>query len=265
MKNEYYIKLYTGMESYNNFGSKIIISRYKNARDIDIYFPEYDWTYEHAELNLFKSGQVACPYEKRIHGIGYIGEGEYKSRENGKLTKCYQTWKNMLERCYGKKRQEKYPSYKDCFVCDEWHCYQNFAKWYEDNYYEIPNDIMCLDKDILTKGNKVYSPNTCVFVPQRINLLFTKSDKTRGEYPIGVCYDKNEIKLKVTCSYFDKKTNKKKVKHLSYYQPNQVEEAFLCYKQFKEKLIKEVAKEYKHLIPSKLYHALINYEVKIDD
>ena len=64
----------------------------------------------------------------------------------------------------------------DCSVYEGWHNFQNFAKWYEDNYYEIEEEQMHLDKDILVKGNKVYSPDTCVFVPETINGLFVKSN-----------------------------------------------------------------------------------------
>lgn len=80
----------------------------------------------------------------------------------------------MLERCYSARYQERKPTYKGCSVCDEWLNYQNFAKWYDDNYYEIKGEIMCLDKDILVKGNKIYSPENCVFVPNYINVLFAR-------------------------------------------------------------------------------------------
>ena len=134
-------------------------------------FPEYNWTLKHARYGNFIRRNIKCPYEPRTYGIGYLGEGKYKTRENGKLTKCYDTWHSMLERCYYPKYQEKYPTYKDCEVCESWHNFQAFAEWYNDNYYEIHGEVMCLDKDILIKGNKIYSPETCVFVPEKINNL----------------------------------------------------------------------------------------------
>ena len=87
----------------------------------------------------------------------------------------------MLRRCYDEKLHKKYPTYIDCKVCEEWLNFQNFAKWYYNNYYEIENEKICLDKDILHKGNKIYSPDNCVFVPNNINVLFVKSDKSRGD------------------------------------------------------------------------------------
>ena len=120
---------------------------------------------------------------------------------------------------------------------------------------------MCLDKDILFKGNKIYSPDTCVFVPNRINNLFTKRQNDRGEYPIGVYYHKS--KFNPQCSIYADFNKKYKQKHLGTFDTP--EEAFHKYKKFKEQYIKEVAEEYKDLIPTKLYEAMCKYVVEIND
>ena len=95
-----------GEEGINNFGSKMIISRYNGALDIDIYFPEYDWTSENKKYQHFKNEKINCPYEPRVYGKGYLGEGIYKKSKNGKLNKYYISWCNMLKRCYDPKLQE---------------------------------------------------------------------------------------------------------------------------------------------------------------
>ena len=240
----------------------MIITRYKNTKDLDVYFPEFNWTFNNTNYKDFKNGNIKCPYEKRVYGVACIGEGNYKSRdENHKKTKCYITWHTMLERCYNLKTQEKHPSYKNCKVCDEWLNFQNFARWYYENYYEIENERMCLDKDILVKGNKIYSPDTCIFVTNRINVLFTKNNKNRGEYPLGVSYNKGMNKF---ATQMCKISNGKKIYiNLGYYSTP--EDAFMTYKTAKEKYIKEVAEEYKDKIPNNLYEAMYNYEVEIDD
>ena len=69
-------------------------------RDIDVYFPEYDWIVRNVQYGNFKKGNIKCPYKPSICGIGYIGEGEYKVSENGKQTKCYNVWYDMMQRCY---------------------------------------------------------------------------------------------------------------------------------------------------------------------
>ena len=169
----------------------------------------------------------------------------------------------MMQRCYDTKHQEKHPTYKDCKVSEEFHNFQDFGKWFDNNYYEIEGEKMCLDKDILVKHNKIYSPENCIFVPEKINTLFIKSNKARGDYPIGVCYHKQHEKFMAKCRVYNYEENKKKQIHLGYYDTPQ--KAFEVYKQFKEQYIKEVADYYKEYIPQKLYDALYNYKVEITD
>lgn len=253
----------TGEINYNTFGSKMIITRYRKNNDIDVYFTEYDWTAKNVIYGNFKKGNIKCPYERSVYGVGYIGEEKYKISENSKQSKCYKVWSKMLQRCYDEKLHEKRPTYKGCKVCEEWLCFQNFAEWYYNNYYEIESERMCLDKDILNKGNKLYSPENCIFVPNNINMLFTKRDNKRGEYPIGVHYHKRNKKFQASFNIYDFKENKNKSVFLGYYE--NIEKAFEVYKEFKEKHIRKVADYYKDQIPSKLYDALYTYEVEITD
>ena len=102
-----------------------------------------------------------------------------------------------------------------------------------------------------------------IFVPQRINKMFTKTDKLRGEYPIGISYHKRDEVFEVSCSIYE--NNKKISKYLGRFPLNRPFQAFTCYKNFKENYIKQIADEYKDLIPIKLYNALYLYEVKIND
>ena len=250
-----------GEENINNFGSKMVIIGYRMNRDIDVYFPKYDWTVKRATYQSFKKGLIKCPYEPSIYGIGCMGEGEYKVSENGKNTRVYHTWHSMLERCYSEKYQEKYPTYNGCTVCEEWLNFQNFAEWYYNNYYEVEGQRMHLDKDILVKHNKIYSSETCVFVPHAINSLFVKCDKSRGESIIGTS-TKNG-KYVVHCSIINPETGKSKNEYLGLYDTQ--EKGFEVYKYYKEKNIKYVADYFKEQIPDKLYNALYNYEVEITD
>ena len=252
----------TGEESYNKFGSKMVIKEYRKAIDIDIYFPEYDWTFKHTRYNDFKKGKIKCPYEARYYGVGYLGEGKYKVKEDGKNSDEYKIWYDMLRRCYCPKYQEKQSAYKGCSVEEYLLNFQNMGEWIEENYYEVPGEIMCLDKDILCKGNKIYSRNKCIFVPERINTLFTKADKSRGKLPIGIVEDNRTHHFRARCSTLDKNGKIKRVELGSY---KTHEEAFIHYKQFKEKYIKQVADEYKPYIPKELYEAMYRWEVDIDD
>ena len=251
----------TGEERLNNFGSKMVIKEYRNARDIDIYFPEYNWTFKHVQYNKFKNGNIKCPYERRYYDKGCLGEGKYKVRENGKLKREFKIWHHMLQRCYDPKYHETHPTYKGCKVEDYLLNFQNMGEWIESNYYEIFGETMCLDKDILYKGNKVYSRETCIFVPKRINSLFTKRDNARGDSPIGV-YPVPSGNYQVHCN-----NGYGKLDYLGTYLTK--EEAFQVYKQYKEKVIKETIDSYKGKIPepfySRLREAMYNYEVNIND
>ena len=255
------IKSRVGEEGYNNFGSKMIIKEYREYKDIDVYFSEYNWTFKHATYQSFKKGTIKCPYEPRYYGKGYLGEGKYKMSENGEFKKEYKIWHGMLQRCYCPKYHEKYPTYKECTIEDYLLNFQHMCKWLEENYYEIPGEVMCLDKDILCKGNKVYSRDTCIFVPERINYLFTKRDNARGDSPIGTT-ELPSGNYQVYCN-----NGYGKLIYLGVYPTK--EEAFQVYKQYKEKLIKDVINSYKGKIPepfySRLREAMYNYEVDIDD
>ncbi|MFQ9297921.1 MAG: AP2 domain-containing protein [Clostridia bacterium] len=251
----------TGERGINNFGSEMVIINYRKAIDIDIYFPEYNYVIKNKTYSDFKNGEIKCPYDRRVFGVGCVGEGKYKVLENGKATRVYSTWHCMLRRCYDKEFHKKNPTYKDCTVYKEWHNFQNFGKWYDNNYYEIEGEKMCLDKDILVKHNKVYSPETCIFVPERINTLFIKCDKSRGDSVIGT--SPKDGKYQVSCNLINPVTGESKKEYLGFYDTQ--EKGFETYKYYKEKNIKEVAEYFKRYIPIELYQVLYSYEVEIDD
>lgn len=248
-----------GEEKVNNFGSKMKIIKYDSYNNIDVHFPEYNWTANNKQYYDFQKGTIKCPYEPRLYNKGYVGEGNYRASKNGKHTKYYARWKHMLQRCYSENYHKKRPTYKDCEVCDEWLNFQNFADWFENNYYEVDGERMHLDKDILVKGNKIYSPDTCVFVPQRINSLFENKKLHRGSNVLGV-FKRASGNYEVQCSNADGN-------YIYLGRYNTEEDAFKTYKSYKEKIIKQVAEEYyvKGLIPKILYDGMYKYKVEIND
>ena len=251
----------TGEIGYNNFGSKMIIKEYRKYSDVDVYFPEYNWAFKHTQYHNFKNGNIKCPYEKRYFGVGYLGEGKYKMSEKGKITDEHNIWYAMLERCYNPKLHERESTYKNCTVEEYLLNFQHMGKWIEDNYYEVQGETMCLDKDILCKGNKIYSRDTCIFVPKKINSLFVKCDNSRGDCPIGM--------TEVSLGNYDVRCSNGYGKQIRLGVYNTKEQAFQAYKQYKEKVIKEVIDSYERKIPepfySKLKTAMYNYEVDIND
>lgn len=248
----------TGEVGVNTNGERMVIIRCGDVHDIDVQFDD-GTIVEHRYYCHFKKGKIKNPMTPSFWGVGFIGKGRFKAYdENGKHTKCYDIWVNMLMRCYCSKYQDKNPTYKGCTLCQEWYNFQVFAEWYYEHYYEFgSNERMELDKDILNKRNKVYSPNDCIFVPKFINSLFIKSNKIRGKYHIGVYKDKNRNKFTARLNKYNK------LIYLGVF--NTPNEAFQAYKEAKEQYIKEVAEKYKSQIPYELYQAMMNYEVEIDD
>ncbi len=191
--------------------------------------------------------------KKLVHGVG-INDYDERIKINGKHILSYRKWLALLGRCYKESTLKRNPTYLGCSVCEEWKYFSKFKEWFDENYvdgYEI-------EKDILVKGNKVYSPPTCCFVPHKINSLFCKSNSTRGVYPIGVYYKKKQgIFVAVL-----QKGGKTQTEIGKYSNPD---EAFNAYKQAKESYIKEVADGWKDKIASNVYEAMYNYKVEITD
>jgi len=136
------------------------------------------------------SGAVRYEYHPSVFGVGFLGEGDNTMKVKGIRSKSYQIWHCMLQRCYDNKTQEKRPTYKNIVVCEEWHNYQNFTKWFKENYVEGWH----LDKDLLLTGAGMYSPNTCVFIPQALNNFLTNNQTDNTSGYTGVSWRKGKGK-----------------------------------------------------------------------
>lgn len=228
------------------------IVRYKNRHDIDIQFEDGSVVCNKDYCN-FKNGAIKHLNHPSYLGKGYLGYGKYKSRDikTHDHTKEYIVWGSMLTRCYSEKYQKLFPSYVGCTVCDEWLNFQNFAEWFNQNYYEIPDETMELDKDILSNSNKIYSPDTCCFIPSYINCILCDRAGDRGDDPRGVVYHQGKYEATACVN--------KQQKYLGSY--DSAEEAFNVYKTVKEQEIKRVAELYKDYLPNKVYERLCNYRV----
>ena len=207
-------------------------------------------------LGCIKSGNVKDPYSPSVYGVGVVGT-KYQPTINGVNTKEYVLWKSMLERCYSDKYQKKQPTYKDCEVSENFKYYEYFYEWCQ-NQIGFGECGFQLDKDLLIKGNKVYSEDSCVFIPREINQVLIKREASRGGHLIGVYWNK-----KASAFVAQVCKNKGKREHLGYF--NTELEAFDAYKTAKESFIKEQADKWKDKIDPRAYNALMNYEVNIDD
>lgn len=214
-------------------------------------------------MNLIEQlGGAKARFNSRslVAGVGY-NTLNMSTKVNGKHTPEYVMWREMLRRCYSAEFQGRFQSYNGCTVSTEWHNFENF---YNDliemhGYENIKlGRSYNLDKDLLVKGNNLYSKETCCILPQEVNKLITTRKSKRGHLPIGVHYSVSKRKFIAQVSLGAKR-------QLHVGQFDSAESAFNAYKIAKEAKIKEVADKYKDHISDDAYNALINYEVSIDD
>ena len=136
---------------------------------------------------------------KFVCGVG-INDADYnisRSLDGRIIWRCpfYVVWSSMLVRCYSEKEKLRLPTYKDCKVCDEWLIFSNFKAWMETQDWEGKD----LDKDLLKEGNKVYSPEICIFVDHKINTFVLHHGNGSGQYMIGVHLHKKLNKFRARC------------------------------------------------------------------
>lgn len=158
----------------------------------------------------------------------------------------------MMKRCY-KLYETTHPTYINNYVSIEFQDFQKFGEWYENNYI----NGFVLDKDILIKGNKIYSSDTCCFVPNEINNLFTKTNSKRGKFPIGVSQQR------INSKYIAMLKINGKNKYLGSFI--NINEAFNAYKIAKKQNMISIADKWKNEISDKVYQAMLNYQVEITD
>lgn len=189
-----------------------------------------------------------------VQGKGYDSGGIYLKSNGGNKTKAYSTWKDMLLRCFSRRYKDKHPTYEHATVSDDWLDFQVFASWFYINYREGCQ----LDKDIISRENKIYSASTCRFIPKDLNLLFTnRNGKSRNMgLPLGVSYSNTDDKYIAWCN-----NGKGCTINLGGYDcPNIAHNVYLDYK---TSLVRQKAERYYStgVIDKVLYEALMRWEV----
>lgn len=229
------------------------IVSYSSSRYMEVTFERTGYTTS-CQASQLRKGTLKDPYFPSIFGTGYFGEGAHRAYLDGSSTKKYQTWIDMLSRCYNT-QDSRYPRYgqRKVIVHKDWLNFQVFGDWFDKFYIK---DFE-MDKDILCKGNKVYSEQHCRYVPSHVNNLLTFSNKARGEYPLGVTYMRSSNKF-----VSQVQRGKGGSEHLGCFDsPRQ---AHLAYKKAKEDYIKIVARIEFRLgnIDEDIYEALNNYIIE---
>lgn len=232
----------------------VIVIEVRASDDVEVEF--LDGYRKVTYVDSLKKGTVQNPNVASVYGVGFISEDEHSHNADRVVTREYNLWSGMMTRCYNPKYHEKKPSYKDVSVCNEWLHFTNFKNWLhsQPDFYK---DGWQMDKDILLKGNKVYCPELCVFVPPEINSLLTKANSRRGAYPIGVSFDKNKNTFMACYKGWGK------TQHIGYFSTP--DKAFEAYKKAKEAYLKVIADKYKAEVDARVVQAIYNYQVEITD
>ena len=189
---------------------------------------------------------------KLVLNVG-INDADYsvtkEEKINGKRIvtwRCpyYSRWYNLLSRCYSKAALTKRPLYGECSICSEWLVFSNFKSWMITQDWENKQ----LDKDLKILGNKIYSPDTCLFISDDLNRFLNENESKRGNYPIGVTAKSGKF-----ASYVGNK-------HISYHEtPESAHESWLIHKMkmidgwmIKEPNVSVYLQNYKNLLNSYL-------------
>lgn len=251
-----------GLERLNYQGCPMRIIEYIDNHNIIVEFQDEHKAKVHTNYDCFAMGETKNPYYPSVCGIGITGN-KYPTRINNKRLKEYAVWTDMIKRCFDNKSRKNFSTYKDVTCCEDWLLYENFYEWLhkQDNFDKWLNgNRWAIDKDILIKGNKVYSPDTCCLVPNNVNSLFVKNDADRGDLPIGVHKFRDKY-----CARCRNSLKNNINEHIGVYST--VEQTFDAYKIFKENIIKCMAQiEYDNgNITKECYDAMMNYKVEITD
>ena len=207
--------------------------------------------YSNLRVGAFKN-----PEARVVFGVGYYGIGNFVSKVDNKHTPEYEDWYSMLRRCFDVNQKTVQESYKDVTVKENWHNFQNFAKW-ATTQLGFGNKGWHLDKDLLVKHNRIYSEDTCVYIPPEINSFIKR--KRINDLPIGVDLVSRAGGIRYRAQSRENGSNI----HLGDFVTKEL--AFYAYKNHKEMLAKRLANKWKGSIDERAYQALMNYTVDITD
>lgn len=236
---------------------KCTVLDYENNKKVTVMFHN-PISIVSCTLGSLNSGSVKNPMFPLVCDKGYIGVGKYSTKDK----KPYALWRSMLERAYSARMQALNPTYKGVEVCEEWLNFQNFAKWcYDQKFFNAKDkNGRCydIDKDLLVRGNKIYSPDTCCFIPREVNTFLVKRQNDRGSFPIGVAFCKERGNFIAFCG-----VGSMSRKHLGRFETP--EEAFQAYKQAKEDYAKVLIAKWDGAVDEVVIKALHEYSVSMGD
>lgn len=244
-------------DRYNTiYGDEVTVIEYINCANVKIKFKAIG-NERYCTSTALLCGRVRNFLSKSVFGVGFFGNGKYKSSYGGNSTQEYRTWLGMMERCYDKTFHEMYPNYANCSVCPEWHNFQYFAEWVQSatgfKEKDEKGKIYHLDKDLLIADNTQYGPTTCCFLPFQINIALKASKRNKKvDLPCGV-YLSSSGSLYTSCI-----SKYGIVYSLGCFK--NVEDAVNTYNRNKSEYLRDLAERYKETISKHAYDVLLKYD-----
>ena len=194
--------------------------------------------------------------KKLIRGVGY-NDGKYIQVKGSDVEYAYNIWRKMLDRCYDEGFRKGTNTYSDCYVSEDFKQFSRFYEWAKNQVgFRLEN--YHLDKDILVKGNKVYSKDTCVFIPCGLNQFLVNRINFRGDNPVGVYFQKRN-------GLFHSRVNNGfgKLLHIGYFETK--EDAFNAYKEEKMAIALKLINYYRDQVDERVLVSLANVNFSIED
>lgn len=238
-------------ETYSNGSGSLTVLKYEKAIRILVKHNDEHGHEMWTQADRIRKGVVRNPFEKHKNGLSFTGYGYCCNIDKKLRDTIYGTWRGAVQRTitdnYGKRMARNV--YKDATLCSEWYNFQNFCRFVcENSYYQVGFQ---LDKDLLVRGNKHYSPDTCCFLPLELNGVICSDFENKNGLPIGVNRKGDYYEAALSC--------RGKRKRIGAYDTT--EEASAAYVVAKEAYIKELALEYKDQIEPRAFEALMNWTV----
>ena len=246
-------------EGKNKKGCWMRIIDYSAYNDITVQFMDENRYTTHTSYGNFLNGSVKNKFHPVYGFHGYMGDGKYSTVFNDNSPTAFNIWSKMHQRSLN--YDGRHPAYSDVTVSRIWWDFQNFHEWFDEKYYKVDGELMSLDKDIKFPGNRVYSPETCIIIPLRLNDLFVSGNQinktNKSDLPKGVSIRVNPINItyRATVQSINKFGETKLVQKVF----KTLEEARDFYIEVRITSNKMIAELYKSKIPTEVYDAIINY------
>ncbi len=229
-----------------NTHGRVTVVAYHRCSNIEVMFE--DGVVVSCSSAALRGGRLRNPMQPHKGSVGFVGIGRYTPKDH---KASYKIWYAMFERCYKASVQRKHPSYVGCSVSEDWHNYQNFAEFYENHAHRYEG--WELDKDILICDNRVYSKETCCFVPKEINNMFQMGRKSESGFT-GVYFESSSQKYIATAP--DETASKRNLGRF-----DTVQEASRVRTAYKDAYIRRLAEKWRGLLQPEVYNKLVDWGI----